>query len=315
MGKRLWVVLLVLILCGCGTPGGTGAPAKVVSPPAIPTIPSIPTIPAVPAGTRAVTFHGLTFDVPVGWGLAEATCGTPIADTVMLPGVQASCAYAHPPRVSSLTFDRASNRAGGAKTDIDGHPAYRYTGRTSGLHTIEIVVPDLDAVATIASPSLATAHRIAGTASVTPHDVNGCANRRHDTAVLPTGKSSGVLIPGHPNAVVVCRYVDGWPEQSAQIKAVTRFVATFDHLPAGLSRANPGAATPAACAEPTDAYVVQVQYPDGRPLTVWARIGGCGKLGASNGTATGQRSKPLVSALVDAAGASQGWPGAVRPAH
>jgi hypothetical protein len=298
--RRGLVVLLVLVLAGCSTHREVAVATGV----------------RAPAGMRPVTFHGLTFDVPEDWGLNRTQCGSPVADTVVLPGIQPACLELPAPRVSTLTFTWSSNRTGGVPIHLDGHPAVRYTRP----NMVEFVVPDLHAVAAITSPSPAIVRKVAGTASVTARDVNGCASRRHDTAVLPTGKpavragADRTLIPGHPNAVVVCRYAGGLLEQSAKVKSVARFVATFDHLPAGLSQAKPGARTPMACAEPIDAYVVQVRYPDGPPLTVWARIAWCGKLGASNGTATGQRTDPMMTALTSAVGATSGWPGVVGPA-
>jgi len=310
----------------------------------------------IPDGYQAVTYRGLTVDVPATWPINAAACGTPLRDTVLMVGGggAAQCALVRPAGVSWVQFVAAGQLTGPGliNTDeqattvmIDGLRAVRTTGeaaypgaRDPILHVIAISVPELIASIMIMSPSALLADSIAATVTANAQDPddNGCLLASTAASALPTGQpqsrpgAADQLIPGAPTDIAVCRYYRSLIAQSVRLDPSQRatFIATLNALPEGLSRTPTANYMPGGCrpanAEPgsftltdgpdSDAYLVHVRYVSGPDVTVVARLGLCGDLGASNGSRTGQRTWDLVELLSSVAGAGTSVPQLVLPA-
>lgn len=327
---------------GPGPAAGSGAPDREPAP-----VHSTGTRPVPPpAGQQQVVFHGLAIDVPASWPLNATRCGTPMRDTVVLPGAVPLCLVLRPPAVTSVEF--YENRLKGltetlsgartAEVSIDDRPATRLSGirkQSPHLHIAAVAVPSLSAQVVISSPDQASAEALAATLTIQTVDQNGCSARAAGLGVFPILQGStrpGVdqkLVPGTPARVTVCRYLGGLIEQSTTLDASQRtaLVSLLNGLPSGLSQANPHTYLPSLCRMPatspgsvtgetasdSEAYLVQASYDSGPDVDVVVRLGLCGNLGASNGTRTGQRTMALAERMASLAGASQGFPGGVRP--
>lgn len=286
--------------------------------------------------TRPHTFHGLTVSVPESWPLNEMRCGTPVADTVILPGVIQGCLHPGPPHVSFVSFRIAGEITDATTTDttIDGHQAIITSGTSTtpptviaeGDHVTRIDVPSLHTHVTIQSPDRATVDRIAGTARIVDQDANGCASLRNDLGSLPTGRppvregADSTLVPGSPTRVAFCRYghdeasqTSTGIEQSVSVagRDLVDVVAKVNTLPAGLS----APVSEGTCIEavPPSGYTIVAWYADGPPVTVWVRLTDCELVGATNGSHNGQRTRSLIDLVTDRAGDAMGWQSQVRP--
>lgn len=287
---------------------------------------------AVPGGTRRVVFHGLAVTVPAGWPLNATRCGVPIADTVVLPGFVPACGSTRTPSVTSVEFGdvpppldtRSWQDVRSESVHVAGVPAGRTSGRVGALYAVVVTVPSLSASVLIESPRLQTVDELAAGVTVVTVDDNGCAARSGATDVLPTGRepsrpgAGAQLVPDTPVSVRICRYDRGFLEQSTRLDGskAQPFVALLDGLPGGLSRADPTTYLPSLCHhDPMDAegFLITARYASGPDVDVVVRLGLCGDLGASNGTATGQWTMALAEQLTRLAGSAVGFPGGVGP--
>lgn len=280
-----------------------------------------------PAGTRAVTFHGLTIFVPKSWATNAVKCGAPLRDTVFYgDSSQPACGSIGGSQFSEadlLTWqpgigDRSLHQR---SLTIDGHRATVGSGAADGAYTTELIVPDLRARVRIGSPSPTVGARLVRTAQITRTDANGCPSVMGylDLTSPPTTGPAGVLVAGRPTDVVICTYGRTYLERGVRLSPAdaTRLVGVLDALPAGLSVASPKYYLPSLCAKPSTAhdfdYVIRIGYRHGAVSLVYARLSLCGALGFTNGTRTGQRTTPATELLVTLSGIDTPWQGGVQP--
>jgi hypothetical protein len=230
-------------------------------------------------------------------------------------------------------FRRPLTSAETSTLAIGSSPATRTTGTWEGLHVIQITMNTPSASVVITSPSLELAEQLAATLHLVDVDPTGCPERSQrpapgeESAPTQSG-ATDALIPGEPDQIAVCRYVSTYLEQGRAIERsdAAAFIATLNGLPAGLSETRQDA-YPTICNPPSPsdphadvgrsfddtAYTIRVSYPDTSTLIIDVRLGYCGKLGASNGARTGQRTNALIELVMASAGGSS-VPEYVHPA-
>lgn len=220
---------------------------------------------AVPTAHRqAITYHGLTVDVPTAWKINDYACG-PKSDTVLLPGPRDACG---PPPQTVTTVEFVGWPSDGllpaqltsSAGRLDGTPATLTSGwrANSGfsdqpgprLWVRAITVPAVRAMVVVTSPDRATADQIADTARLVDVDSAGCDVVAADTLALPPANSGPVpagaasaVIPGQPSVMSICRYDNGLLEHGFTLPAADAGgsnAATIEELQAMLARAPVG---------------------------------------------------------------------------
>jgi hypothetical protein len=291
-------------------------------------------------GYQQITYHRLAIDVPADWPLNATRCGAALQNTVILPGVVASCAggggadLTYVEMGGSPAFVPKLDSSETSTITIGTTSATQITGHRGTSTVIIIDDPDAFASVVITSPDAAEAQRLASSLQVVDVDSNSCQVRtayRPLTETTDSGRAgaTAALIPGTPSAITVCTYRAGLLEHGQPVPAadLASFIDTINALPTGLSRAADQFNTAAKCepSSPPDAaldrtdygmyeYTIKVDYDTGPQLTIHARIAFCGDLGASNGSRTGQRTYELEHLLSSVSGVSVSWPENVHPA-
>jgi hypothetical protein len=312
--------------------------------------PNVVTPATAPEGKRAVVFHGLAVNVPLEWSTGKAHCGVPTEDTVLLDGYTNTCGVGELPAVSSVSFRKFTNGSvptlPGACCSLDGSntaistpqgqpftvgdaPATRYRSEPSPeelFFTDTVTVESHQAAIIVRSPDAVTVDNIVASLRQEQADANGCVTYTEDANSIPSGsasqdaagQSAPPLIPGRPASLAVCRYIDGWIEQSSVLTGdeAANLVATINDAPEGTSDAKSGTGT--CLSSPADTntvsaiigegFTIKAAYPDREPVVMTARFSSCGPFGVSDGHATRQMTSTIAETLVSAAGASQGWP-------
>ncbi|MEP6851319.1 MAG: hypothetical protein ABJA87_01425 [bacterium] len=268
-------------------------------------------VPTAPAGFLPITVHGLTINVPAAWADAHSVCG-PITNEVLVPSdaLVPACGALRPPGITTVEFRRsASVYPESRPMTIDGRGAERWDELATGVYSTTIGVPSLVVSVVISAPTRAVVDRLLGTLRVTGVDTNGCPARITGFQELKTGArrqrpgADHALIPPTPIRLVGCRFHDGWLEGSSYTVPTESAVLTrtLSAQPGGLSVTAPQKYEPAGCGadDPQDAasYRVEARYEQGPPVLVNVRLGRCGRLGASNGSVTIQRTDALIRAL------------------
>jgi hypothetical protein len=114
---------------------------------------------ASPAGTRTVTYDGVSLDVPAMWSTNREWCGSPVEDTVLTDDGYVNQCLMAPRPVSSVEFrdfpaEDESERLTAVETgawstvDLDGHQVSRRdsvvrTEAPPGIAAADIVWPDI----------------------------------------------------------------------------------------------------------------------------------------------------------------------------
>jgi hypothetical protein len=290
---------------------------------------------SAPPGYRAVTFHGLTIDVPSAWPLTAMTCGQPTQDTVILPvATVALCGFGSDEKLTTVTFSEGSDPGGPeldaqmtstTATTITGTRAKKMLGTTrQGSVVIQFGVPAVDASVTIASPARSNAEQLAASLRIVQRDSNGCLAKDSEVSVIPTGRAPAragaatSIVPGDPIRMTICRYEATLIEQSSSLDRAqqARLRSVLDALPPGLddmggsgpqcrrSATDPGSTTGPDAGD-SEAYRIQADYGAGPPVVVIVRLGQCRDIGASNGTATGKPTSELPDELQSLVGMTQ----------
>jgi hypothetical protein len=266
--------------------------------------------------------------VPAAWSFNELRCGTPTQDTVIVwPQVIETCRLGHEPRVDTVALqplrypvDDADQKTA-SRRSIDGHAATQTSGvrRRDRMNVTVIGVADLAAAVVIATRDARVAQHISNSARVVANDAHACASKRNDTDTLPTGRmpvredARNVLAPRGPAAVSVCAYDQGGFVVGSALTSskAARVAQVLDTAPAGGS-IDRGDGDCRLFQKPS--YVLTFTYAIGPPVSVFVRFGGCGALGASNGSRVSQRTDAVIDAVLSALGNYGGaWPGDVTP--
>lgn len=283
---------------------------------------------------KPYTFDGLTVSVPSSWAFNRAECSTPTRDTVLIPSIRPACLGPPGEHVGIAAFNANSRitRPTRSTLTIDGHRVEKVTGISAGAEgyrlasgdpIVRLTVPDWQVSVTIQAPDQQIVDRIAGSARLLDTDANGCLSHRLDLVTLPTARAPAregadtALIPGEPTHIAVCRYEDGGVVQSSSIpeEDSNEFTERINGLPPGLSEESPVSHVESVCGDERNdphGYTIVATYAEGPPVTVWARLGTCDLLGATNGTRTGQRTQTLVDLVLEHAGGTY-WPMHVAP--
>jgi hypothetical protein len=292
---------------------------------------------------QVVTFHGLSITVPASWPVDHYSCGL-TSSVVELPSfVTLACLRGPSPQFTIVQFfegtqplpkDRVTRTT---RTTISGLAATRVEAdRAVGPSVTDraafgYVVPELHASVLIRPARGETGEDLAASLRVDAVDVHGCSSMVRDVNELPRSATSDrtgmtqALIPGQPVSASVCRYQAGWLEMGNRLSgaALRAFTATLNGLPVGLSRArdlgltkcrSQGSVGSLDDYDDSQAYRIEVRYPDGPPVVLIARLGYCGDLGISNGARTGQRTDDMMMLLLRTVGTSNGLPAPVVPA-
>lgn len=293
-------------------------------------------------GLQVVTFHGLSITVPAAWRVAGYSCQL-TSSVVELPGASPACGRRPYPEFTIVQFFEGTQPlpkesvSRTTRTTISGLPATRIEADravdpyVTDRAAFGYVVPKLHASVLIQPAQGQTGQDLAASLRVDAVDMHGCSSTVSDVAALPRSATSDrigmtqALIPGQPVSASVCRYQAGWLEKGSTLSgaALRAFAATLNGLPVGLSRARDLGLT--TCRDrgsvgsldnpwDSEAYRIEVRYPDGPPVLLIARLGACGDLGISNGARTGQRTNELLTLLIRTVGASDGVPAPVVPA-
>jgi hypothetical protein len=290
---------------------------------------------SAPPGYRAVTFHGLTINVPSAWPLTATSCRQPTQDTVILPvATVALCGGGSNEKLTTVTFSEGSDPGGPeleaqmtstTTTTISGTRAKKMLGTTrQGSVVIRFEVPAVDASVTIASPARSGAEQLAASLRIVQRDSNGCLAKATDVSVIPTGRAPArpgaatSIVPDDPIHMTVCRYEAAQIEQSSSLDSAqrARLRSVLNALPPGLDdmggsgpecrrSATDAGSTTGADAGDSEAYRIQADYAAGPPVVVIVRLGQCHNIGASNGTATGKPTSELPDELQSLAGMTQ----------
>lgn len=286
-----------------------------------------------PPGFQVVTYHGLSITVPQSWQVLLGGYCTLTTSIVQIPGGSPLCGtpayldltlveFSDNFPVSTISVTRTS------QTTISGHPATRTEGSTGRRPVIAYTVPELHASVLIEPARGQTGEDLAASLQVNDVDVHGCRARVSPMPTLPIPAGSanpgpdGNLVPSSPASVIVCRYEAGWLESGKLLTGSTMdsFVKTLNSLPPGLSRATNPSLMHCGTQDLSDplavdieAYRIEVRYPQGSPMVLFARLGQCGELGISNGVRTAQRTDALTYLLIRTVSASRGLPTRVVP--
>lgn len=282
-------------------------------------------------GHRVITFHGLSITVPATWVLTVGEYCKNTTNTVVLPGVSAACGHVDQPTLSTVEFYDGthglalSDTTATRPTTISGVPATRVEGRYEPRAAFGYLLPSLQASVLIRPARGASGEELAATLRVVAIDTNGCLSSVADTAALPEVRSSSpeprTLIPDGAESLVVCRYLAGRLEQGALLAgARARTMSdTLNAQPAGTSRADPASYSTNLCkatsslgtvdgeaAMDSESYRIEARYQAGKPVVVIARLGVCGRLGASNGRHSVQCTQSLYDLLAAIVGNGKG---------
>ncbi len=290
--------------------------------------------PTAPPGFRPVTVHGLTVDVPAAWPTNAQRCGTPTTNTVLLPlGLVALCLTPRPRGITTVEFqDGLRSDASARRFTLGGGGQARRSDRVEhGVYSTTVFVESLRVSVVISGPTRSAVDRLVGTLRIDTVDVNGCPARIDGYLELPTGRppvrpgANQTLVPGTPTALVACRYGHGLVEGGASFggSRAAAVARAWNAQPRGLSVTDPKSYLPSLCRngaasrpgtdnENRFSYRVQFRYPDGPTVVVNIRLSLCGRLGASNGSYTVQRTDALIAQLVSLLGSIDSY-GVVRP--
>ena len=272
--------------------------------------------PAVPPGTQVVSYRGIEVFVPREWRIDATRCGTPVEDTVVLPGgVIATCGLLSRPRDVTVVYldpadDAVGRRLAASATTpavVSGRPALRGRGTPPVGQQVEREVLVVDGVVvSVQSPDTAAARRILDHVMVAEVDVNGC-HRRASLLSTRVPSSGAPLVIGSPTSVSLCRYGEG---QLARSTALThgeaaRLLGLLRALPEGVSQP-PGGATNRYCQKTVRrGFLVLLKEPQ-QQITV--NISGCRDLGAARPGRSSRLSPELVQDLTRLGGYDTGFP-------
>jgi hypothetical protein len=288
---------------------------------------------SAPPGFQVVTFHGLSITVPQSWQVMVGGSCTLNNNIVQLPGGAPLCGM--PPYLDLTIVEFFDNlplsvisAARTTETTISGLPATRTEGIEGRRPALAYTVPALHASVLIKPARGKSGEDLAASLQVNEVDVHGCRAKVSPIATLPlpTGTAhhgpAGMLVPSAPVSAIVCRYNAGWLESGNLLtgSALHSFVDTLNSLPPGLSRANNPSLMHCGTQDLNDrlaadleAYRIEMRYPQGPPMVLFARFGQCGELGISNGIRTAQRTDALVNLLLHTVSAAHGFPSRVVP--
>jgi hypothetical protein len=297
----------------------------------------------VAPAARQITYHRLAVTVPASWPLNDISGeNLPQSDTVILPIGVAGCACGGAPDVTSVRFGATTDRPPKLTAPhqrgatIDGVHATETTGRIRNDTVVFLVIAAADASVTIQSPQPGEVQRLIATLRVVDVDSVGCPTRSAYVPLRATRASghtgaADALVPGIPSSLISCLYGSGLFSYGQAIAPdqIAATIAILDAAPLGFSRAasgssqcSPSAPLSAALDRDDDAgdpgeqaeFVLVARYTSGPPVTVRARIGFCGELGATNGSRDAQVSPALLNLLLSFDKVDLSWPGKYRPA-
>lgn len=296
------VVLAAAGNFGAGSNSGRttdGAPAPVGAPP--------------PAGMQAISYHGVQIYVPAAWPINDTRCGTPQADTVLLADGDATptCLVSGPRGLTVVSMTRL-NTSGGRQdatvartaTHVVGGAARIGTGTLPHLsdRVTSLVIPSIDVVVAVSSPSAADAMAVLRTAHVVAIDSNGCVQHVSDLVPQALGDVAAEqarLVPGTPVSTTLCRYSRGWLVQSVALSAGqgSALRALLNRLPAGATH-DPSLVGGRSCVDgAAHGFLAHFRLSDDSDLQVAVHIGDCPTLTAYNGRRRTAISEPLVDEL------------------
>jgi len=289
------VIAAASIVASGSSPGSRRAVVPAASPSAV----------SVPPGTQPVSFHGVTVFVPASWRIGAQRCGTPVGDTVILPGPFLNCDLLRKPPVTVVDLQPlTAARLSAARKNRPGDRRY------SDVRTF----PEVGVLVSARSLDRQLVGRLLDAARLTPVDAFGCRDRVQSLKPSPRPSHPGAdinLVPGVPRSATICRYEGDWLARSVRVppNQLATLTRILNRLPAGRSR--PGGTSAASarfCAEDRHrGFVTQFDYAGKPRLDVYVHIGYC-DLTAANGARTTQLDEPLVWALTSLAGYDTGFP-------
>lgn len=259
----------------------------------------------IPAGTQPVSFHGVTVFVPANWRIGAQRCGTPVENTVILPGPILYCRLGGKPLVTVVDLQPLT--AGSLSAARRGRPEDR---RYGDVRTF----PDVGVLVSARSLDRRLVRRILDSARLTPVDAFGCRDRAQ--SLKPTAKPSHPgaavnLVPGSPRSATICRYEGDWLARSVRVppNQLATLTGILNRLPAGRSRPGPNTSASARSLEEDRhrGFVVQFTYAGPPRLDVYVHIGDR-DLTAANGARTTKIDEPLVTTLLSLVGYDGGYP-------
>jgi hypothetical protein len=240
---------------------------------------------APPPGTKAVSYHGITIDVPKQLPVQTYPCGPPSVSHVQIedPGLVARCAApirGTPAPTAALVVTLAP--AAGFKQPIPssswqvstrtiaGNTARVGLGRLAGRPGVsgELVLDRPGVALSVTAGSRSIVSEILRTTRVTPVDAVGCQSTRASFAPADNSQAPS-LVPGTPTSAILCSYDRGLSQQKAVwLMGSARLPATVVRRVAGaLSVLPPGPAHGTGLYIPDPDWIV-FSYADGTTRTV-----------------------------------------------
>ena len=304
-----------------------------------------PRVDGVPEGLQAFSFHGLEVLVPAAWEHDDTSCGTPMADTIIVGSPPAAaCAVDGPDDLTIVRIDAIGPDWQEFHLDayhvsdatqpalLDGQPVLRGTVPPQPLASTDLedslamgwtprepfftevlVLPEQQVVISVESPDAEEALALIATTRIVPVDSHGCVDRYEPLEVSATHpEAAEILVPGTPTAATLCRYYDGGLARSADLSTgeMEELISVLNGLTPGVGRADPvEIAGGLECDYVAEGIIVQFQYPADEQLDVLVRVDSCDYLAASNGAREGIVTRQLFSRLGRVVGYSGGLPG------
>lgn len=175
------------------------------------TQPARPPIPPVPSGMRAISYHGITVDVPVALRLNYQPCQPPRNEVEIFDGEEISCPDVTEPPPPGTVVELFPVRVEGAlprgahlaPTHVEGGNVLRgakiWSWSGHRQWTGFVVARSAGVTITVTAPSRAKIARILNTVRVTPVDDLGCPSRQPKEPISRRA-------PLDPVSAVVCDY-------------------------------------------------------------------------------------------------------------
>lgn len=197
------------------------------------TQPARPAIPPVPSGMRAISYHGITIDVPAKLRLNYQPCLPPRNEVEIYDGEEISCPYIAPPAPGTVVElfpvrggEAPPRGAHLAPTRVEGGTVLRgakiWSWSGHRQWTVFVVARSAGVTITVTAPSREKVAHILDTVRITPVDDLGCPSRQPK-------EPESQRAPLHPVSAVVCVYtlLDAGPKNALVASAeLDRLAAT-----------------------------------------------------------------------------------------
>ena len=209
LASVLGLAVCAVAACASATHSGSKLPSPVI------------TNSVVRAGSKSVSYHGVSITVPSSYGVGPLVCTSPTSDWVLpFTNEAASCPAmrsspdTHPGTptftvvsLATITFDSTLAKIATVPVTVNGIAARQGEGTPSEYEprTFVLALEQPGVLISITAPTAADAQSIFNTVHLAPVDQLGC--RAHIADFQPTGNASASeIIPSGATRAVVCEY-------------------------------------------------------------------------------------------------------------